>query len=67
VLDGRIGDMAKRPLFMISTAGKSADQIKAEARAALAEFLNVQDRNADDDSQVFCNGPLNCGGTPRRQ
>jgi hypothetical protein len=39
---------AKRPIVVLSTAGKSREQIKAEARRALAEHLDA----APDDTKA---------------
>jgi hypothetical protein len=35
---------------VLSTEGKSADEIKAQARAALAGLFAAQDRDAETDS-----------------
>jgi hypothetical protein len=44
-------DGVKRPLFVLSTEGKTREQMKAEARAALAAALATQhDDDTDDDS-----------------
>jgi hypothetical protein len=32
----------RRPIFMLSTEGKTKEQIKAEAREALAQYLEAQ-------------------------
>lgn len=40
----------KRPLVVISTEGKSTDEIKAQARSALAGLFAAQHRVKDTDS-----------------
>ena len=35
--------MTKRPVFLLNTEGKSKQQLKAEARAALAKFLGTDE------------------------
>jgi hypothetical protein len=41
---------AKRPIAVVSTEGKTAEQIKTEARSALAGLFAAQDRDKDTDS-----------------
>jgi hypothetical protein len=43
-------ESAKRPVFMLSTAGKTREQMKAEARRALAEVLSAQPDDSEADS-----------------
>jgi len=40
--DTAADESGKRPIFMLSTAGKTKEQIKAEAREALARYLEAQ-------------------------
>jgi hypothetical protein len=40
----------KRPIAVVSTEGKTAEQMKAEARSALAGLFATQDRAKDTDS-----------------
>lgn len=41
----------KRPIFMISTEGKSLDEIQDEALAALAEYLDGLEKPAPEPDQ----------------
>lgn len=40
----------KRPFAVVSTEGKTAEQMKAEARSALAHLYAAQDRAKNTDS-----------------
>jgi hypothetical protein len=41
-------ESGKRPIFMLSTAGKTLEQMKAEARLALREYLDTAHQPDDD-------------------
>lgn len=43
-----MSDAAKRPIVVLSTEGKSRDEMKAEARRALAEYLSAAHQPDDD-------------------
>jgi hypothetical protein len=44
------GPGKRRPIFTISTQGKSKQELKDEARQALQEYLAAKDRDTDTDS-----------------
>jgi hypothetical protein len=46
----RASGSGKRPIAVVSTAGKTREQMKADARAALAHLFAGQDRAKDADS-----------------
>ncbi|MGB0875462.1 MAG: hypothetical protein ACPHCN_05855 [Mycobacterium sp.] len=44
--------MTKRPVFLISGEGKTPDELKAEARAALARFTQAAEKAGAEAAEV---------------
>ncbi|MCH9708799.1 MAG: hypothetical protein K0U69_04720 [Actinomycetia bacterium] len=58
--------MPKRPVFLISGEGKTPDELKAEARAALARFTQAAEKAGAEATEVAdtADPPLSAPGCP---